>query len=252
MISTRINDRWTLLLPEHRAARPEWATGWEVARLDSMHANLEPGMVVYDIGAEEGDLCALWSSWGCDVVLVEPNHRVWPNIRAIWDANQLRAPIGCFAGFAASDDSFLGSGDPLADGVGPDGHRRDHNGWPECAHGPVIGDHGFCVIPERPDIARIRIDTIEMSSKRCPHAITMDVEGAELEVLRGAGHVLEVYQPMLWISVHPNFMLDTFGHHVSELWGLLRRFGYVWRLLDYDHELHCFAWHPARHSPVLP
>src|SRR5882724_6033705 len=90
---TLINGKWQLLLPKHRADRPEWKTGWEVERLDALRASIEPGKLVFDVGAEEGDMSALYALWGAQVVLFEPNERVWPNIRAIWEANRLELPF---------------------------------------------------------------------------------------------------------------------------------------------------------------
>ena len=43
-------NRWDVLVPEHRAAWDGW-TGWELARFDSMHRNIRPGDVVFDVGA---------------------------------------------------------------------------------------------------------------------------------------------------------------------------------------------------------
>lgn len=239
MIETRINGRWTLKLSPHRACLELWNRGWEHERLDSMHANLEPGMLVYDIGAEEGEFGALCASWGCDVALFEPGTRVWANIKAVWDANDLPLPAATFHGFAAADDS-----DPFT-------NLELCKLWPDVASGPLVDDHGFRVINQRPDIPRIRIDTIA-PVVGIPDALTIDVEGAELQVLRGATKILMENRPLLWISVHPEFMADTFDDSVMHLWAFLREYGYTWRLLAMDHELHCFAWHPDAHTPVLP
>lgn len=238
MRSTMINDRWELLLPEHRAVRPEWPT-WEAERLDSMHTNLRPGMVVYDVGAEEGDMPALWATWGCAVALFEPNPRVWPNMRAIWGANQLPPPEACFVGFAGPTDT------PLAAGLAGTGWFPS---WPPAAYGPVIGDHGFMNLCERPDVPRITLNTAA-TTVRPPDAITIDVEGAELEVLRGAAaHVLTNIRPLLWISVHPTFMGEMYGQHPDELHSLLIGHGYIGTLLADDHEEHWFYEPTERRS----
>lgn len=246
MTPTVINDRWTLLLPEHRAARPEWATGWEVARINSMHANLRAGDVVIDVGAEEGDLSALWASWGCGVVLVEPNPRVWPNIRAVFDANRLSHRVaGCFAGFA-SDRTVL---DPPNLDI-PEGER---GGWPECAYGPVIGDHGFRHLAQEADATpQITLDDLcvrhlgpgergpggTLRALAVPSALTIDVEGAELVVLRGAARLLAEGGPLVWVSVHHEFMGDMYGHSFADIAELMGGYGYTGRLLGEDHEEH--------------
>lgn len=254
MIETRINGKWDLLLPEHRAARAEWISGWEVARLDSMHANLNPGMLVYDIGAEEGDLPALWASWGCDVVLVEPNPRVWPNIKAIFDGNDLPGQVrGWFVGLASDQDRLtpaevsgpLWALDPRQHGPGP--------AWPECAYGEVIGDHGFKSLADsRGVLPEITLDTLA-GWYGPPDAVTMDVEGGEVFVARGmTGMLSSDRPPLVWVSVHPETMVLAFNVYSNEFFTEFHKHGYVKALLDWDHELHVIFWRPDVHDPVLP
>lgn len=227
MRETLINGRWPLLLPDHRADRPEWPW-WEATRLAHMHHHLgNGGHVVYDIGAEEGDLPALWASWGNDMVLFEPNSRVWPNVRAIWDANGLPDPLACFVGFAASESS------PLVQFKSP---------WPDCADGPLIPDHGFLNLSERDDVQRTRLD--DVANGNPPTAITIDVEGAELHVLQGAEQVLREYRPLVWVSVHPPFMADMYRHTPAMLHDFMADCGYEARYLCTDHEEH-WSWSPA-------
>lgn len=247
MIPTTINERWTLLLPEHRAARTEWPV-WEKERLAAMADCIVDEVpvsrqrdLVYDIGAEEGDFPALWASWGADVVMVEPNPRVWPNIRAIFEANHLEHRMqGWHVGFAGTEERAVEdqwrtdwidqSPDPM---------------WPLCAFGPVIGDHGFLVLPERPDVPITTIDALAVQHP--PTVITIDVEGAELTVLRGARHVLEEAKPAVFVSVHidlpwidEKYPGDT-GDKVAEY---MEAHGYVGRHLATDHEEHWEYRHP--------
>jgi len=198
MIPTEINGRWTLLLPEHRAVRPEWPY-WEAQRLAAMAHVIGPGDVVYDIGAEEGDFPALWASWGADVVLFEPNERVWPNIRAIFEANRLTHRLkGAHIGFAGPESRHSLSKLPQE--------------WPEAAFGPIIGDHGFCNLSERPDLDVVTIDECwrDLGAPR-PTVITMDVEGAEFEVIQGAFETLRDVRPKVFVSIHQEFARDMYG-----------------------------------------
>lgn len=242
MVRTTINGRWSLLLPEHRAAREEWTSpaGWERERTDSMAANLKPGDVVYDIGSEEGDMPALWASWGCDVVLAEPNPRVWPNIRAIFDANGLTDRVkGTWVGLVGDIS------DPHAVPI--------INGWPGCAYGPVIGDHGFMSLADGRDIcAQITVDELVAQTGEAPDALTLDVEGGEVFVMRGAHDTLREHTPLVWISVHPEFMFGNHGHYQNELYTLLHEVGYVKAILAHDHELHVLFYVPGHHEVALP
>lgn len=239
MVPTMINGRWSLLLPRHRHERPHWPW-WEAARLSAMHhvvtemvERLGRTPVVYDVGAEEGDLPALWATWGADVVLFEPNPRVWPNIRAIWEANTIPDPLFCFPGFAGPTTDLTAGVVYKATVDGPDV-------WPDCAYGPVIGDHGFCNLCERPDLPRLRLDEASQS----PDVVTVDVEGAEWEVLKGAVRTLTDSKPVVFVSVHPQFMETMYSQSSGELFEWMEGFGYVWQFLATDHEGHWVAQHP--------
>lgn len=228
-VRVQVNGRWPLLLPPHRAYRREWPW-WEAGRLAAMAAVVGPTSVVWDVGAEEGDFPALWASWGAEVVLAEPNSRVWPNIAAIWRANRLRPPLLCWPGFLADTDAEMVRNTvpvPL-------------RGWPACADGPVIGDHGFCRVEERPDLPTTTIDRLVSVGVTPPTVVTIDVEGAELLVLDGARRTLLDHRPEVFVSIHPEFM----AHHHGTLDGVcavrafMAEFGYDEQFLAIDHEHH--------------
>lgn len=236
MVDCLLNGRWPLKLPEHRAVRPQWTQPpyWEPERIQAMSEVIGPGDVVYDVGAEEGDMPGLWASWGADVVLFEPNPRVWPNVKAVWEANDLRPPLATYCGFAADSNSEQ-----------PHYTTGVSRGWPASADGPVIGDHGFCVVHERPDIPRITIDSMAVISHR-PTVITLDVEGAELLVLRGSEHILRTYFPIVFASIHPQFMVDSFGQTADEVHAFMASVDYFGTHLATDHEEHWRFDHRTR------
>lgn len=274
-----INGKWPLVLPRHRAERAEWQSGWEPERLDSMYANLRPGMVVYDVGTEEGDLSALFAMWtrGCSdplcpcrdgdachyedaimpdgvislghrepdgwhrggVVLIEPNPLVWPNIRCIWEANRLPAPLWCLEGFAAEIDANLGIA-----------AREIGDPWPASAYGPVIGDHGFRNVMEHPEQPCVTVDTIWQRFAPPPDAITMDVEGAEILVARGMQETLMTHRPLVWVSVHAEAMFHDHAVYQAEFHSQLHQCGYEKVLLGFDHELHAYFYPSERRDEV--
>lgn len=239
---------WTLWLPEHRAARPEmdW---WEKPRLESMWHNLRPGDVLFDIGTEEGDLSALFARWVASedefvdggIVLVEPNPMVWPNVKAIFEHNDIAAPLACFVGFTGAEEKLRGAQF--------DAHFVD--AWPPCADGPMIGDHGFLNICERPDVPAVTIDWL-VRGARAPDAITMDIEGAELLALRGAERTLREHKPLVWVSIHPEFSRDMYGLSRDDLLAYMAGLGYQHEHLAAEHEQHALFWHPEGRKPVLP
>lgn len=237
MVEVKINGKWPILLPEHRAARPDWYTreGWERKRLYSMYKHIGKGDVVYYVGAEEGEMPALCQMWGAEVLLVEPNPKVWPNIKAIWEANKLKFPMGCFEGFASNLQK-------------PDNIRFETVVWPGHANEEVIGNHGFKELYLEADnypqttIDRFALD--ETISVKPPTALSIDVEGSEWRVLEGAKSTLEKHKPKIWLSGHPEFMFHQWGEYLSDLRNWIKAFGYKETLLDYKHEVHLF-YEPA-------
>lgn len=230
MIKTKINGRWDLILPDHRAARPEWDIangGWEKARLDSIFKTTKKGDVVYYVGAEEGDMCALLTMWGAEMYLFEPNDKVWPNIKAIYDANKLPAPNRSYIAFAANETTD----DVLYNRQWPVDYVMD---------GEIIGNHGFKNLCEADGtVPKIKIDDLALTGMgKVPDMISIDVEGAEWEVLRGAEQTLRKYHPRIYLSLHPEFLFHIYGEYSNDLRQWLKNMGYKETFLDYQHEVH--------------
>lgn len=226
-----VNDRWTIIVPDHRAARPEWP--WhEAARFASMHDRLDgTGAVVWDVGAELGDHAALFVQWGCRVVLLEPNPRAWPCIAATIEANDAEGSVdGWWFGFVGAD------GPAVDDRIGFDG-------WPAAAAGICTDRAGMAHLSGRPDPdpyphqPTSSIDALVAAGMSAPSALTIDVEGAELQVIRGARATLEDLRPVVWLSVHRELMAG-YGDDPNELHLALLAAGYDGELLGVDHEEH--------------
>lgn len=224
-----INGSWPLILPEHRAARPEWLIengGWEVERLAHMHDYIAPGQTVYYIGGEEGDMAGLIASWGAGLVIAEPNELVWPNIRAIWDANNL-GPVATYNGFCGAADSH-------------NWETGFSECWPVSAYGEVIGNHGFKELRDPGGRPVITVDTLAKELPT-PDVLSMDVEGSEWEVLQGAEKTLRKHHPAIYLSLHPEFMIQQYGKYSAEVRGWLQDMGYHETLLEWPlHEAHFF------------
>lgn len=232
MIETTVNGRWKLMLPDHRAHRPEWPW-WEATRLAAMSHFIGEGDLVMDIGAEEGDFPALFAQWGAQVLLVEPNPLVWPNIKVIFEANDLAHMVqGSFVGFAS--DTTL---DATKDGFTvAEAYAFD---WPACADGEVIGNHGFRHLAQEIDTTpQETIDNMVKNFGRAPTHITMDIEGSELVALRGAVETMRTHRPYVWVSVHKNSMLDFYCQEPDEVYALMASLDYDRVFLTYDHESH--------------
>lgn len=230
MKKVSINGQWQIVLPNHRV--DQWEGSWEEERLNSMHHwvkafvkqnNRKP--VVYYIGAEQGDMCGLLALWGAELVMIEPNPSVWPNIRAIWEANKLDTPRLAWPGFASSH-----SDEPVV---------FVERMWPECANGGITDKHDFKNLCEADGtIPQMKIDDLVDAMELPPDMISSDAEGAEWEVLRGAEKTLSLYGPTIYLSLHPEFMYEIYKEYSADLRYWLKKMGYKETLLDWQHEGH--------------
>lgn len=245
---TKINGQYDLWLPEHRASRPEWKLengGWEAARIDTMLERIslfkhrkQRQPIVFDVGTEEGDISALIAKYTkAPMVLFEPNHRVWSCIRAIWTANYLEDPLDFFSGFLGSE----GKAGPMTEW-----------GSIKWSESELMPDHGFKALHEQyPDVPVARLDDWCKGTGIYPDVITMDVEGSEFEVIRGAEKTLREKRPVIFMSVHPEFMYESYRNegiwkerygerqHVVHMLRFIDELGYTHRCIEYDyHELH--------------
>lgn len=238
---TEINDRWPLMLPTHRAERAEWSMengGWEAPRLASMHDHLGPDSVIIDVGAEMGDLPCLYASWGAKVILIEPNPKVWTSIRMTFEANGLEDHVlAWWVGFA-SDTNAMPNRCPIQRPYG----TIANSGWPECSTLPLDTAAGFRHLSQETDVTpQITLDDLVAKVDVVPTALTIDCEGSELVVLRGARLLLSIHRPTVWVSIHTDrqWMDEMYGGvNEDDVHALMAEFGYVPTVLGEDHELH--------------
>ena len=226
MKKVKVNGAYEIVLPEHRAERPEWYTakGWEKKRLRRLRQTIQDqkNPVVYYVGAEEGEMCALCSIWGAKVLMFEPNAKVMPNIKAIWQANNLPLDDLFFPGFAGNE-------------------IKDSQDFIKVSdiEGEVISNHGFKELQAN-NITHLPVTTIDAVAERFtpPTIITMDVEGAEFEVLKGSEKVIERYKPVILLSLHPEFLIQFWGIYSRDVRNWIIDKGYTEELIEYEHEVH--------------
>jgi FkbM family methyltransferase len=248
MVPAKINDRWELVLPDFRrdfhAERP-W---WEAGRLAVMSERVEPGMCVYDVGAEAGDFTVLYKGWAGDggsVVPIEPAPAMWPCIRETWRANGWVDSDGWFAGFASdvtaepSAKFYEGDLTLMADG------------WPTMALGKVVADPGFRHLAQQTNhTAQVRLDDLgKVIGVPMPDVVVLDVEGAEFEALRGSAGLMIVRRPLFFVSVHDigewNSLSGWYGRTVEDIHQLMAGFDYTGTLLPENGEgEHFYLYEP--------
>lgn len=233
MVKCKLNGRHEIILPKHRAERPEWytETGWEKKRLNHMWSCIRDFVVdakktpvVYYVGVEEGDMTALCALWGAKLVMFEPNELVMPNIKAIWEANKLNMSDTFYPCFASDITDNMIEPVTVAD-----------------ITGEVIHNHGFKELKDPHGITQIKIDDIVEKTGVIPTVISLDVEGSEGRVLRGAEKTLREHRPAIYLSLHPEFLREQYNEWGAELRAWLIALGYKETLIDYPlHEVHLY------------
>lgn len=84
------------------------------------------------------------------------------------------------------------------------------------------------------DKKQVSLDDFCAHNRIIPEVIKIDVEGAEIEVLKGAKNVLKRYRPIIILSVHPKH-LRLLGDSIESLKILITSLGY--RILGMDRKV---------------
>jgi FkbM family methyltransferase len=233
MTKIKINGKWEIDLPE--SAYQEWKGNmehhhntWEMPRLEALenmiktHYAYDP--VVLYIGAYKGDMAALLASWGAKLIIVEATAGFWGDIRKTWELNKLEKPLGMFSGLMSNKTTS---------------EQEQLEDWPERSEDFVEGSTGFSHLAESGGhFPEITMDDLCKRLGVYPDIVTIDIEGSELEALKGGMDLIRVVRPDWMLSVHPEFMFHNHGTYERELHDLLRDNGYKHQWLDYDHEHH--------------
>ena len=151
---------------------------WERARFHSMRDNLSLGDVLFDVGTEQGWCNLLYADMvgPTNMVLIEPTHEFWPNIKATWERNYDAPPRACYTGLVSDITNTK---------------TKTFKPWPAAADGPLIDRNKYQYIHDHcVEVPQLTLDDLVDRSRIIPNAITIDVEGAELLVLRGATDTL--------------------------------------------------------------
>lgn len=216
-----MDDKWAVKLPEHLADLPQWKF-WEKERMAAMYAAIRSTDTILDIGTCNGDMSAVFASWipQGKMILVEPSADFWVYIKGIFEANGLK-PWQCFPVLVSNEttNSII----PMP------------GSYPSSADLEMKLETGFAHLSEKPDIPVMKIDDMGLPKV---DIVTMDIEGTEYEALAGAEQTLLRDRPIVFVSVHPEFMWREHHHSTDDLHVMMKKFGYEPTYLAFDHEQH--------------
>lgn len=211
---------------------------YDKATFDVVRTKLLQGDLVYDVGAYDAITSVIVSEivGPSNVVVIEPAEMNWGTIRAYWSENTSGPPRATFAGFLSDTDTseavkdlvFKSAYPPEADWYPP-------SDFEEHSNFRLLNDRGK--LAEVTKLPQMRLDTM-VSVVGPPRGVLVDVEGAEFLVLRGAEQTIIKHHPIFWISIHPKFMVDRFGHSPDVLHRYMKNLGYTSTLIADDHEQH--------------
>ena len=164
---------------------------WNSDEYDAFRRDVRPGDVVFDVGANVGAYTMLFAHWVGDqgrVFAFEPAPAPLSGLRRLLDANGLTSRVTASAAAVSDKEAeavFI---------THADGSSR-------------LVQHAS---PATVNVSTVTVDTVCRRERVSPRLLKIDVEGAELEVLRGArdtivagGDGLKVY-----VEMHPSLWSD--------------------------------------------
>ena len=172
-----------------------WTGTHEAAFAAAIAESVRPGDICYDIGGYLGFMAGVLALGGAlEVIVFEPLPRNQLALRRLCDLNpQLPIRIKPFA-VGRHDGS-------LTLQVMPDDSMGRLSTSSLVSSDSSIGELVVGV--------RTIDDLVESGEIRPPDVIKIDVEGAELEVLRGGARTLEMQRPLVFLEAHSRSLEDA-------------------------------------------
>lgn len=196
----------------------------EVASYRTFAAEVQAGDVVFDVGAHFGTytMIAAWRGGpAARVVAFEPctltrdylrRHLTWNGV-----ADRVTVRDVC-CGAASGVVAFYA-----------------HPTIPEGINGLLPADG---LVETR--VACTTLDAEVADLRLVPSLVKIDVEGAEIDVLRGAARLLETHAPRVLVSLHPSRLAER-GLKADDAMALLASHGYSMTVVERDYEVHVLA-----------
>ena len=230
MVNIKFSGTVPMTIFKFRAADQDFEDTWEKGYVQELIATLKPGMTVYDIGAENGETTVLAGKLvgGEKVHIFEPNESYFPNIKAIWNANNLKKPASSFNGYVYEESSEIAY----------------YQNFEMLGYGDIF--HG-CLHPNHIDtpMQTISIDD-HCKNFELPDVVIMDIEGGELAAVRGAINTIQNHSPIFFISIHEKWFIKHRSNGTKQdLIDIFIENGYDAIHLSTDHEEH---WKFIKHE----
>jgi FkbM family methyltransferase len=197
--------------------------GWLPARFSPgiMTAELQfwnglnlSGLTVYDIGAFQGLLTLFFASRARAVVCFEPNTRNHKRLTENLTLNGIGNVDVRNVGVGSKHETLTMAVNPLM----PGGASVSGKTVEDAMRHP--GSAGI------EEISVVALDEeIPQSGLPAPDFIKIDIEGWEIEALRGARHTLETYKPTLFLEMHGETVREKM-RKTAEIVAFLWEIGY--------------------------
>jgi FkbM family methyltransferase len=213
-----------------QASDGNYESNYEPERCRSMEKHLKKGDCLFDIGVSDGWISVIYAQFvGAEnMCMFEPTWQVWPNIKGIWDANGLAQPRAAFYGFVSDKTQLI---PPNATD-----NFQYKDGWPVAVYcTTLIEEMTFrSLISTGNNIPQTTIDDFVARTGNIPKGISIDVEGAEFLVLKGAKETLLKYHPLIWLSLHDinGCLTYDYGSSKEEVFQYLTDCGYKMEYLE--------------------
>src|ERR1039458_9014386 len=149
------------------------------------------GMTVYDIGAFHGLLTLFFASRARAVVCFEPNTQNRKRLMENLTLNEIKNVEVRKVGVGSRRETRRMVGSPLM----PGGASMEEKIVTELLRA------GTEIVVEEVSIVTLD-EEIQQASLAAPDFIKIDIEGWEIEALRGARNTLELYRPTLFLEMH--------------------------------------------------
>ena len=177
---------YPVCLPEDKLI---WTGTYEIDFSQTLAKSVKPGDICYDIGGFRGFFSGVLALSGAKKVYIfEPFPRNCQQIQAVIDANPQMPALKL-----------------LSVAIGEQKGAAEFLVMPEASMGKLSSSSFQADVQAQEKIV-VPVETLDSLVKsgqlEKPNLIKIDVEGAEISVLRGSEQTLREYQPQLFIEIH--------------------------------------------------